>query len=182
MTAGAGEGRPGGGWTVMGARSISRDREKGMLGGVCAGIGSAYDVDATLVRLAFVVLALVVGAGIVLYAALWLLLPAAGRPGEDRSETAREGAAEMAEAARVASGHAVEASRVASGHAVAASRVASSHAVGASRAASVLIQRTARSAAAAVRERRSSMSSGGSASPQSDRPEGEKNSPSGPIP
>ena len=169
----------------MGVRGVSRDRENGMLGGVCAGIGSAYDVDATLVRLAFAALALLAGAGIVLYAALWLLLPAAGRPAEDRSATAREGAAEMADAARAASGQAVEASRTASvviQRTARSAAAASGQAAEASHRASVVIRRTARSAAAAARERGAAWSQRGSAPPPDDRPEDEKNSPSGPIP
>lgn len=140
-----------------------------MLGGVCAGIGPAYDVDVTLLRLAFVALALLGGVGIVLYVALWLLLPAAGRSGEDRAETARTGAAEMAEAARVATDRAVEVSRVAADQAVEASRSASD-----------LLQKAARSAADAAHRR--GLPGGETGSPAADRPEDEKNSPSGPIP
>ncbi len=152
----------------MGARSITRDRENGMLGGVCAGIAAAYDIDVLLVRLAFVAVMLLFGVGIALYVALWLLLPASGQGGEDRAETAREGAAEMAEAARVATDRAVEASRVAADHAVEASRTASD-----------LIQKAARSASAAAQRRASSRGGG---APEPERPEDEKNSPSGPIP
>jgi len=43
-----------------------------VLAGVCGGIASALGVDATLVRLAFALLALAGGAGIVLYFALWV--------------------------------------------------------------------------------------------------------------
>ena len=164
-----------------------------MIAGVCAGIGAAYGVNFMLVRVAFVALALLGGAGIVVYIALWLLLPAAGRNEADRTETAREGAVEIADAARVASGHAVTASRTASVHAVAASRTASVHAVAASRTASVhavaasrtasvLAAKAARSASAAVRRRTSGASADGSASVEADRPEEEKNSPAGPIP
>jgi signal transduction histidine kinase len=42
-----------------------------VLAGVCAGIAQALDVDVTLVRLVFALLALAGGAGIVLYLALW---------------------------------------------------------------------------------------------------------------
>ena len=153
-----------------------------MIAGVCAGIGAAYGVNFMLVRVAFVALALLGGAGIVVYIALWLLLPAAVRDEADRAETAREGAAEIAGAARVASVHAVAASRTASGHAVAASRTASVHAVRVSRTASVLAAKAARSASAAVRRRTSGASADGSASVEADRPEEEKNSPAGPIP
>ena len=43
-----------------------------VLAGVCGGIASALGVDATLVRLAFALLALAGGAGIILYFALWV--------------------------------------------------------------------------------------------------------------
>ena len=42
-----------------------------MIAGVCGGLASALRVDATLVRLAFALLALAGGAGILLYLALW---------------------------------------------------------------------------------------------------------------
>jgi signal transduction histidine kinase len=42
-----------------------------VLGGVCSGIAATADVDVTLVRLVFALLALAGGAGIVLYLALW---------------------------------------------------------------------------------------------------------------
>ena len=48
-----------------------RDDDR-VVAGVCAGIASALGVDATLVRLAFALLALAGGAGIVLYFALWV--------------------------------------------------------------------------------------------------------------
>lgn len=55
-----------------------RLREQGKIAGVCAGIGYRYGVDPLLVRVVFVVSALFGSAGIPLYLACWLLLPAAG--------------------------------------------------------------------------------------------------------
>ena len=49
-----------------------------VLGGVAAGIGDSLGADPTLVRLVFALLAFAGGAGIVLYAAGWLLLPLEG--------------------------------------------------------------------------------------------------------
>ena len=46
-----------------------------MVAGVCAGLGEHFDVDPVLFRVAFVVLALLGGAGILLYVLLWILLP-----------------------------------------------------------------------------------------------------------
>jgi signal transduction histidine kinase len=65
----------------------ARDRAHGAVAGVCAGIGRALGVDATLVRLLFAFLALAGGAGIALYLAASLLMPAA--PDERPSGTYR---------------------------------------------------------------------------------------------
>jgi len=46
-----------------------------MLGGVAAGIASYLGVDVSVIRIAFVVLAIVGGVGIPLYLACWLLIP-----------------------------------------------------------------------------------------------------------
>src|SRR3954463_663615 len=59
--------------------SFATRREGSALAGVCSGIAAALDVDVTLVRLIFALLALAGGAGIVLYLALWAWA-AADRP------------------------------------------------------------------------------------------------------
>lgn len=46
-----------------------------MLGGVAAGIARYLGVDVSVIRIAFVVLAIVGGVGIPLYLACWLLIP-----------------------------------------------------------------------------------------------------------
>ncbi len=46
-----------------------------MLAGVAAGLADYFDVDPTLVRIAFVALAFVGGLAVPLYAAGWLLIP-----------------------------------------------------------------------------------------------------------
>lgn len=50
---------------------FARDEDDRVIAGVCAGIAKELDVDPTLVRLVFAVLALAGGAGIGLYLALW---------------------------------------------------------------------------------------------------------------
>jgi phage shock protein C len=52
-----------------------------VIGGVCAGLGRYLGIDPVLVRIAFVVLALAGGGGIVLYIVAWILIPEE-RPGE----------------------------------------------------------------------------------------------------
>jgi signal transduction histidine kinase len=51
--------------------SFAPRAEGRVIAGVCAGIAQALDVDVTLVRLVFALLALAGGAGILLYLALW---------------------------------------------------------------------------------------------------------------
>jgi signal transduction histidine kinase len=58
--------------TQAGALPFGRRDDDRVLAGVCGGIASALGVDATLVRLAFALLALAGGAGIVLYLGLWV--------------------------------------------------------------------------------------------------------------
>jgi phage shock protein PspC (stress-responsive transcriptional regulator) len=49
-----------------------------MLAGVAAGVADYFEVDATLVRIGFVALTLLGGAGVPLYVAAWLLIPEEG--------------------------------------------------------------------------------------------------------
>ncbi|TAN31571.1 PspC domain-containing protein [bacterium] len=46
-----------------------------MLGGVCSGLAEGFHVDPLWVRLAFVLLAFLQGIGVVVYLALWLVMP-----------------------------------------------------------------------------------------------------------
>ncbi len=55
-----------------------RRPRQGPVAGVAVGFGRRYGVDPVLIRIAFVVATIFGGAGIVLYLAAWLLLPAAG--------------------------------------------------------------------------------------------------------
>ena len=49
-----------------------------MLAGVAAGLADWFDIDPTLVRVAFVALALVGGVAVPIYLAAWLLIPEEG--------------------------------------------------------------------------------------------------------
>jgi phage shock protein PspC (stress-responsive transcriptional regulator) len=57
------------------------------LGGVCGGLGEVYNVDPVLFRVGFVLLGFVCGVGIVLYIALWMLLPRGPAEAESRVTT-----------------------------------------------------------------------------------------------
>lgn len=60
-------------------RLSARER---MIAGVCGGLGEFFELDPVLFRAAFLVLAVIGGLGILLYLALWLLIPgpASGEP------------------------------------------------------------------------------------------------------
>ena len=59
---------------------LARRPADGKLGGVCAGLAAYFDVDVTLVRAAWIVLAIWPGAivlGVVAYIAAWIVMPVA---------------------------------------------------------------------------------------------------------
>lgn len=70
----AGEG-PAGQAAEAGPLPLRRPAAGRMLGGVAAGIGLSLGVDPLFVRIAFVVLTFIGGAGLPLYLAGWLLIP-----------------------------------------------------------------------------------------------------------
>lgn len=49
--------------------------ERSMIGGVCAGIADYFDIDPTLVRLAFLFIMLARGAGLLAYVIAWVVIP-----------------------------------------------------------------------------------------------------------
>ena len=65
-------------------KRLYRSRTNRQLGGVCAGLGAYFNLDPTLVRLAFAILALFGGAGLPLYLVMWIIIPEAPS-GEDAS-------------------------------------------------------------------------------------------------
>ncbi len=56
-------------------KRLYRSRNQAMLGGVCGGIAEYANLDPTIVRLIFVLLALLGGHGILVYLILWLVIP-----------------------------------------------------------------------------------------------------------
>ena len=57
------------------SEKLYRSRTNRQVAGVCAGLGQRFNVDPTLIRVLFVLLALFGGAGIVLYVAMWIIVP-----------------------------------------------------------------------------------------------------------
>ncbi len=74
-----------GGMTAQGSegtgatqRNLRRRTNDRVLGGVAGGLGDYFNVDPLLIRIGFVGLMIFGGAGLVLYVAAWLLIPAEG--------------------------------------------------------------------------------------------------------
>jgi len=55
--------------------TLHRSASKKIFGGVAGGISERFDVDANIIRVVFVVLALVYGLGVAIYLAMWVLIP-----------------------------------------------------------------------------------------------------------
>jgi phage shock protein PspC (stress-responsive transcriptional regulator) len=66
--------------------TLRRSATKRIFGGVAGGLSERFDVDANIVRVVFVVLALVWGLGIALYLAMWVLIPRGPSSGNAVSE------------------------------------------------------------------------------------------------
>lgn len=62
----------------MTTQRLTRSKDK-MLGGVCAGIANYFGWDATLVRLAYVVISVLSAAfpGLLVYIIMWIVVPEA---------------------------------------------------------------------------------------------------------
>jgi phage shock protein C len=56
-------------------RKLYRSKTNRQLAGVCGGLAEYFNLDATLIRVLFVVLAVLGGSGVVLYVALWIIVP-----------------------------------------------------------------------------------------------------------
>ena len=60
----------------MNTNRLSRSRSDRMLGGVCGGLGKYLGIDSNIVRFFFILFTLTGGFGVLLYLALWLIIPA----------------------------------------------------------------------------------------------------------
>ena len=83
----------------MQGKRLLRSRNERIVAGVAGGIARMFEIDPLLVRIAFVVLSLLNGFGLVIYLALWLLVPNEDSPAIDAREQVRENVGEMQAAA-----------------------------------------------------------------------------------
>ncbi|HVD17137.1 MAG TPA: PspC domain-containing protein [Propionibacteriaceae bacterium] len=56
-------------------RKLYRSRSTRMIAGVCGGLADYFNIDATLVRVLFLLLAVFGGTGLVIYLVMWIIVP-----------------------------------------------------------------------------------------------------------
>jgi phage shock protein C len=56
-------------------RKLYRSRGQRMIAGVCGGLADYFNIDATLVRVLFLLLAVFGGTGLVIYIVMWVIVP-----------------------------------------------------------------------------------------------------------
>jgi phage shock protein C len=67
--------RPGGQPERPGSRRLTRSRTDRKIAGVCGGFAAYSGIDANIVRLVMVLLAVLGGGGLVLYLVAWAIVP-----------------------------------------------------------------------------------------------------------
>jgi len=63
--------------TVKRSKKLYRDKDKGMIGGVAAGLGHYFGIDAVWLRILLVLFVWLGGSGIIAYIVLWIVMPEA---------------------------------------------------------------------------------------------------------
>lgn len=57
-------------------RRLYRSRNDRLLGGVCAGLADYFRIDATIMRLLYILLCFIsMGTGVLIYLLLWIIVP-----------------------------------------------------------------------------------------------------------
>ncbi len=59
----------------MQKQGLYRSKSDRMIAGVCGGLAKRFNISSTWVRLAFVLIVLLGGAGFLLYLILWVIVP-----------------------------------------------------------------------------------------------------------
>ena len=86
---------------MNGTSRLYRSTSEAMLGGVAAGLGNYFKIDPTIMRAAFVILTLLTGgAFIIVYLALWLLIPTAASTATQPGQIVQENLNDIGERVR----------------------------------------------------------------------------------
>lgn len=84
---------------IMSDKRITRSQSDRIVGGVAGGIGAYFNIDPMYVRIGLLVLSLFQGLGVILYLALWVIVPNEGSEAVDSGSQVRENIDEMRGAA-----------------------------------------------------------------------------------
>jgi phage shock protein PspC (stress-responsive transcriptional regulator) len=60
-------------------RSLTRSKTDKVIAGVCGGLGEYFNVDPVIIRLIFVVVTILGGAGVLAYIVMWIIVPESGQ-------------------------------------------------------------------------------------------------------
>ncbi|MBZ0180359.1 MAG: PspC domain-containing protein [Melioribacteraceae bacterium] len=69
---------------------LYRAKNRRVFGGVAAGLGEYLDIDPVLVRIIFIILAIINGMGIILYIVLWIVIPDIGTIEQEKTSVNTE--------------------------------------------------------------------------------------------
>lgn len=57
------------------SRKLYRSTSNRQVAGVCGGLAEYFNLDPTLIRVLFIILAVLGGSGLILYVAMWIIVP-----------------------------------------------------------------------------------------------------------
>jgi phage shock protein PspC (stress-responsive transcriptional regulator) len=64
-------------FTSTGRKKLYRDKDRGLIGGVCTGLGHYFGIESTWIKIIFLVLFFGFGTGLIAYLVLWIAMPKA---------------------------------------------------------------------------------------------------------
>src|SRR5512136_2054263 len=84
----------------MQSQRLYRSKSDRMIAGVCGGLARYFSVDATLVRLVFLLILFLGGAGFLVYLILWIIMPEEDRVAATPQENVQANTQDLANSAR----------------------------------------------------------------------------------
>ncbi|GAA2614928.1 PspC domain-containing protein [Actinomadura fulvescens] len=76
---------------TVSSKQLRRTRDGRMIAGVCSGAGRYLGVDPNIIRLVLATFSIFGGAGVLLYAAAWVLIPEEGAPSSIAEDLVQKG-------------------------------------------------------------------------------------------
>lgn len=86
--------------TLTPPRRLTRSVTDKVLAGVAGGLAQYLELDATLIRVIFILMAVFGGSGVLIYLILWIVMPSEQSAAQSSEDHVRENVAELRERAR----------------------------------------------------------------------------------